>query len=755
MHPRAAAVLLAALAAAGVASSGAPLAGRRSLPPALFQPARPSQPTPAAARAFIVAAEDNRIVLPDGLHTPAIDALRLRLSEDLRGLLDLTRSTDPVTQARALRALGRYERRELVTDLLAFVLPTSPRDEPGKARVAEAAQGVAQSFRGDPLPSDPANEQVQGAFEALAQVGNTDIGQSLGAISRSIGRLPYTTAPQVQAADLFLLTAMRRVEPDPLQRFTLSDITRGVESLARLHGRLAPLSEDTIEWLRRIVLGVRSKYDPATRLNAMAALVAARGVDVETLRHAVGRDGPVDLRRLAAVTLGGAGATVVRTERADLLAALLSDPSPIVRLEAVRAWARREAPTSGCLRISYALKDPNTSVVLAAIDALGESCRDDVNMTDRLAVEARTPPPNDWHRESHALLALARRAPARVVIPLLGGFVSHPTWQVRMYAARAAALVDEVTALERLAYDPVDNVREAALGPLRRLKGDEAEPYFLAALARPDYQLLRTAAIELKGTKPTSALAGALAEALRRVTAEGKETSRDTRMALLERLREIGVPDQAGNLLPLLDDFDVPVAFAAAQLLHDWTGKAFDIAPQPRPRLDTALAADLGSPPARIKLGNGRILHVSLLREAAPLTAGRFIALARAGYYDGLTFHRVLPNFAIQGGSPGANEYSADGPHLRDEISLAPNRRGSVGLSTRGRDTGDAQFFINLVDNPRLDFDYTVFGDVIDRDLDLLEGIDEGERIVSVTFDTDEDDKKEAPAAGALPSARR
>ena len=97
--------------------------------------------------------------------------------------------------------------------------------------------------------------------------------------------------------------------------------------------------------------------------------------------------------------------------------------------------------------------------------------------------------------------------------------------------------------------------------------------------------------------------------------------------------------------------------------------------------------------------------------------------LAKSGYYNGLTFHRVVPNFVIQGGSPGANEYMGDGPFMRDEPGVVSHRRGTVGISTRGRDTGDAQIFVNLVDLPRLDHVYTVFGvvagmDVVDRDLE-------------------------------------
>jgi cyclophilin family peptidyl-prolyl cis-trans isomerase len=94
----------------------------------------------------------------------------------------------------------------------------------------------------------------------------------------------------------------------------------------------------------------------------------------------------------------------------------------------------------------------------------------------------------------------------------------------------------------------------------------------------------------------------------------------------------------------------------------------------------------------------------------------------------------VVPNFVIQGGSPGANEYAGDGPFVKDEINDRPHVRGAVGLSTRGRDTGDAQLFINLVDNPRLDFEYTVFGHVLVRHLANLDAVQEGDRIVNITF---------------------
>ena len=178
----------------------------------------------------------------------------------------------------------------------------------------------------------------------------------------------------------------------------------------------------------------------------------------------------------------------------ELLTELLRDRFTIVRIEAVRAWARQESRETGCQRLLDAVKDPAAPVGVAALDALGDFCKEDLNVTDRLTSEAKAPEGNDWPRASHALVALAKRARPRAFIALLGGHVQHQIWQVRMYAVKAASTANEVTSIERLAYDEDDNVREATLAPLRRLKGDDAEPYFVAARGRGDYQLLRTAA---------------------------------------------------------------------------------------------------------------------------------------------------------------------------------------------------------------------------------------------------------------------
>jgi cyclophilin family peptidyl-prolyl cis-trans isomerase len=150
-------------------------------------------------------------------------------------------------------------------------------------------------------------------------------------------------------------------------------------------------------------------------------------------------------------------------------------------------------------------------------------------------------------------------------------------------------------------------------------------------------------------------------------------------------------------------------------LLTLWTGRASRAAPRrlAAPTFSLAELEQLRGKQLRVTMASGRSFTVALLVDDAPLTVLRLARLAARGYYDGRTFHRVVPNFVIQGGSPGANEYAGDALFMRDELGPLSHERGTLGVSTRGRDTGDAQLFINLVDNPRLDYDYTVWGRVV------------------------------------------
>jgi cyclophilin family peptidyl-prolyl cis-trans isomerase len=129
-----------------------------------------------------------------------------------------------------------------------------------------------------------------------------------------------------------------------------------------------------------------------------------------------------------------------------------------------------------------------------------------------------------------------------------------------------------------------------------------------------------------------------------------------------------------------------------------------------------------------LHMARGGSVELALLPLEAPTNAFRLWNLARSGTLDGLTLHRVVPNFVVQGGSPGANEYRGHGAYTRDEVGLVPQWRGTVGLSTRGRDTGDGQIYVNLVDNVRLNHDYTILARVTGG-MEVVDAVREGDVI--------------------------
>src|SRR5262249_41674485 len=119
----------------------------------------------------------------------------------------------------------------------------------------------------------------------------------------------------------------------------------------------------------------------------------------------------------------------------------------------------------------------------------------------------------------------------------MAAFAMHQTWWVRMYAARAASGMNDAIWLDKLAGDTNDNVREATLVPLRRLKRFDADNTIASTLNSGDVQLLRTAALLLKESPYSHYLFRPLMTALTRLTTEGKETSRDARLALLDAIQ--------------------------------------------------------------------------------------------------------------------------------------------------------------------------------------------------------------------------
>ena len=672
--------------------------------------------TPAAAQSLqerMLQAEDAR---------PTTEAGLAPLLEGLKGNGRRT----------AIRAIGRLERPAMIPLI-------APALDDGVGIRAEAANALAQMAR-----TPAAVVEVQKLLLTRAAIdANLNTWEPWGEIAAALGRLPYDTAEQVAATEAVLTIGLP--SPDSMNDVdsaALVGSARGFESLARTvrAKKLAALGSRTWDLLRWAATAQRPAADPRsvlTRRLAMAALVTGNQVTASVIERGL-LDADREVRRFAAAGLATDAAI---SDRDVLLKKGMADTDARVRLEALRGWGRHLQKTS-CAPVRAALKDADVHVRTQAIDQLGAGCPA-VEGSAELGAIASTlsTQPRAWHAPAHALVSLARTQPADAtkILPL---FVAHPIWQVRMYAARAASALGAVDTLTALMADPVDNVREAALSALIELQRPEAVAAALDSLNRSDYQLVLTAVRALADVDQTvdgNALAPKattpLVTALSRITKESKDSSRDPRLAILNRLQGYGDASQAVNLEGYLKDFDPAVAAKAAEILTAWTGRPRVASAQPLigPGVTVAAVNALRGKALRFHMTGTGSFDIALDVDAAPLSVLRVARRAGEGYYNGLTFHRIALNFVIQGGSPGANEYTGDSFFMRDEVGL--HLRGTVGISTRGRDTGDAQIFVNTVDSPRLDHTYTVFGTVT-AGMEVVDGVREGDVIQRVELVT-------------------
>jgi cyclophilin family peptidyl-prolyl cis-trans isomerase len=426
------------------------------------------------------------------------------------------------------------------------------------------------------------------------------------------------------------------------------------------------------------------------------------------------------------------------------LAAPPSYPDPAWRLR------YRALKAGDCVALRGALADSNWHVRLHAADLVGKDCATDSLLVKALIAWVRTAPPNakrvhggvSWHPAAHGILALARVRPdvARHMLPPI---VRNPVPWLRDYAARAAAIVGDTATLRTLADDGNANVREAAIDGLASVAKHAADDVYLGALAlsqgrRPGYQVIRSAARALAGSPRKEAVLRNSLEAASILKRDSSETSRDTRLELLKRIDETVDAAHVAPVVLLAEDFDCAVAQAAATIAARF-GPASGTAPRcttlpitlPPDAVALALGAERRLRVVLADSSGGGSFVVRLRGDVAPIMAARILELARSHYYDGLTWQRVEPDFVIQGGSPKSNEYVGNPRFIRDELGTVPHVRGTVGMSTRGHDTGDAQWFVNLRDNLRLNRDYSIFGEVIDG-IDVVDGVLEGDVIARI-----------------------
>jgi len=126
-------------------------------------------------------------------------------------------------------------------------------------------------------------------------------------------------------------------------------------------------------------------------------------------------------------------------------------------------------------------------------------------------------------------------------------------------------------------------------------------------------------------------------------------------------------------------------------------------------------------------------INLDLFEKDAPKTVENFVKLSKDGFYDGLNFHRVIPNFMIQGGCPEGTGTGGPGYKIKCEINDNKHQAGSISMAHAGKDTGGSQFFICHAPQSHLDGVHTVFGKT--EDMAVVNKIEKGDTIESVKIE--------------------
>jgi len=319
---------------------------------------------------------------------------------------------------------------------------------------------------------------------------------------------------------------------------------------------------------------------------------------------------------------------------------------------------------------------------------------------------------------------------------VLSGLDVDAEWRVRAaLATTLGSLRPENAALRlgQLARDADPKVRSAALTSLAAVKAPGAAERLVASLADPDPVVRMASARGLEQLKVASA-GPALVKAFE---ASATDTTYVARAAILGALVAVDRAAAAPLVTAALADKDWAMRIRAATLARtlDASSTASPSRPAPPP-FDPAVddvarfISPAYSPEAYVQTTRGEF-RITLAVLDAPRTVANFMALAGRGFFDGIAWHRIVPDFVAQGGDPRGDGEGGPGYTIRDELNTRPYVRGTVGMALDWKDTGGSQFFVTHSPQPHLDARYTVFG-TVSSGMDVVDRLEPFDRIVSV-----------------------
>ena len=631
----------------------------------------------------------------------------------------------------ALIALLQNDREEAVRQGAAFALGET--ESPSAADALAAALGGANVPAGVRALSLEALGKITAALPKTEDARARALGQTItSALAREVG-----AARQSRDVVLLGLTAVLRARPEKASAAVAGFLTsRDARVRADAANTLARLRAKDVNQQVRPLL---NDAEPVVRANAARVLGGAE--DREALDALVARatndtDERVRVsavRALASLKDARAGAALL--DRGETLFVayraaksrgvahpaeaneLLEIAAALGRVYATRA-DERAVTFLRALRAAEEMTAPEIEIAFARVaPAIYLREKPLGNAGDQTA---RAGLMKDWHRVSSLAQGLGEignitaEAAGSAVVSLQADAQIILRGLLEDNSVPALAAPDVLRAVA--AYKPID-----AGEVLRR------------QLAAQDVIVRATAAELLGELAPDEANARALAGAL---PAALRDEMNDAALAILDALGKQKSAFANEAIKGALNTTDHLVRRRAAALLQ--ANGAGDFAA----RVGTVRTTHTADDYARALARSGKTVRavvttdkgaftIELLAEEAPLNVDNFVQLARRGFFNNVSFHRVVPNFVIQGGDPRGDGNGGPGYQIRCEINEARYDRGAVGMALSGKDTGGSQWFVTHSPQPHLDGGYTVFGRVVSG-MEVVDRITRGDRIRTI-----------------------
>ncbi len=662
---------------------------------------------------------------------------------DVLEIYPLRTHTDPVVRAAATRALGLIGDPDAASAIAGSLRDTDPRVRSAAAfalsqmptwrtTTVEGALGPAQA---EQWLLEALEEELEGpprmAPEPVLADGPTAAPSPLRALARALGEIGQDDS----AVALWGLVGSTSEAEDVRAEALLSlgiQARRGVAEPALTVdeiGRLAPLlieKRPALQWPAAYLISRAGAVEEAVaKADGVLAIAwkTAEDPDVRSwILRSIGKVGGPSTAEILAVGAApdrplrervSAGRGAGAAKNVDLLLTLLGDPDALVRDEAAGSLGRTGDDRAFDALMERIFESPAAVSALAGFLGTEEEPASDERLTIVLGVGAGMAGMEEKPKLRQAGYGLLAATPGAGALSALMGKVT---------VADGATTMDEP--------DPTAALY-LALAVSQRTEPD-VEGALLGWLDGPDPMLGAVAADGL-GKREGAHITTRLAEAfLKFPTAADAERRLSIVKALVER-----EDTPAGTLFKAMLDDDGLVREAATAGVRKQVGLArSDSKTEPRQR-DLPDLADhawgMGDVKGAVVTTPHGDITLQLFGDVAPGTVANFVTLAEKGYFDGLLFHRVVPDFVIQGGDPMGSGWGGPGHTIRCEYNQVDYERGVLGMALSGKDTGGSQWFITHTAQPHLTGHYTVFGKMTDG-WDALDAVRVGDTIEKVVI---------------------